>query len=852
MADDELAEWVCCDYCSKWRELPECVSASSLPEVWTCSLATWKADGNKLSCLVPEAYAEPHGAAPRKRKRLVRDAATIAADAAAAAERERVRTLLAEKRIAMEAAAAKRRDQMLKKLELETAALLRKAEIAQHQADALKREAEEKLRGYVCETCSKRFDRLPFLQLHRRGSCGVAERAAMATASTPADLITEGDRAPGAATSADKKSGFCPFCHIYLMGAPFSVHLAIAFEINCGKRPDCDRLRQIINDVLSTSTKAEFLRAISAFAMAMALTTPTLFQLNDFIERRGPCNGSSSALYAPVCAFFKDADVFVDGRVRTSAGATNGAGVSAAGARAPAAIEAEGTITGLAEEPLGGGKAEDPDSADPTVVAKLPSTADTDHHQREHAQLVDDAVGAGDQACATAVLGEDDCDEFAIRVSISLQGASIGRLVATLPADFLVRRGLVHSDAAATARKLNRRVEKPYVCEENGCTFAVSERGMLGEHMRRAHPVFRCTEPNCGYVTNFADNADSHRTAHTDLFLCEGCGFVTERRSRFDAHVCKYVSQPLNAAATAPSPGFSGRVADAATEHAPAKQAPPNEHKDHLFIDAPLSLEGTRSCPVDGCTFSTRGNLGPLRNHMNFKHPERCLPRAPSAGDRDRNDGAAAGSSGRAYATGLSQARKLFACVQVGCGDTFMSSDMLHRHIRVEHADVDSLFFCKEERCQFVTTYREDLDTHTLEHVDLHVCEVDGCGFAAVRRSQLAAHMRTHANSDKFHAAQRHAAQGVTSTNADKEKLYECDKDGCEFATVQRDALVAHSRSHAFEDKEPSAAGAGADGRESAAFTFKIALEQLNSLLADKTISYDQYLAGMKRLRDAQ
>ena len=50
----------------------------------------------------------------------------------------------------------------------------------------------------------------------------------------------------------------------------------------------------------------------------------------------------------------------------------------------------------------------------------------------------------------------------------------------------------------------------------------------------------------------------------------------------------------------------------------------------------------------------------------------------------------------------------------------------------------------------------------------------------------------------------------------------------------------------------PGAGAAGAGASASAAFTFKVALEQLNSLLADKTITYDQFLAGMARLRETQ
>ncbi|CAJ1944433.1 unnamed protein product [Cylindrotheca closterium] len=51
-SDDDERQWVQCDKCQKWRILPSRVEASSLPEVWQCSMNDW--DPKHSDCSVAE------------------------------------------------------------------------------------------------------------------------------------------------------------------------------------------------------------------------------------------------------------------------------------------------------------------------------------------------------------------------------------------------------------------------------------------------------------------------------------------------------------------------------------------------------------------------------------------------------------------------------------------------------------------------------------------------------------------------------------------------------------------------------------------------------------------------------
>jgi CW-type Zinc Finger len=54
--DASNLEWVLCERCSKWRQLPPHISAHDLPDVWTCDLNSW--NSASASCDAPEDKAE--------------------------------------------------------------------------------------------------------------------------------------------------------------------------------------------------------------------------------------------------------------------------------------------------------------------------------------------------------------------------------------------------------------------------------------------------------------------------------------------------------------------------------------------------------------------------------------------------------------------------------------------------------------------------------------------------------------------------------------------------------------------------------------------------------------------------
>ncbi|GMH58240.1 hypothetical protein TrLO_g12559 [Triparma laevis f. longispina] len=61
-------EWVACDTCEKWHELPTFVSASSLPDIWHCHNNTW--NSSQAFCqqadALPQTFNEPAEPPPAK------------------------------------------------------------------------------------------------------------------------------------------------------------------------------------------------------------------------------------------------------------------------------------------------------------------------------------------------------------------------------------------------------------------------------------------------------------------------------------------------------------------------------------------------------------------------------------------------------------------------------------------------------------------------------------------------------------------------------------------------------------------------------------------------------------------
>jgi len=58
--DEDNVEWVQCDKCGKWRKLPPDISADELPDIWDCSMNTWKPASASCNADEDKANAEHH------------------------------------------------------------------------------------------------------------------------------------------------------------------------------------------------------------------------------------------------------------------------------------------------------------------------------------------------------------------------------------------------------------------------------------------------------------------------------------------------------------------------------------------------------------------------------------------------------------------------------------------------------------------------------------------------------------------------------------------------------------------------------------------------------------------------
>ena len=58
--DEDNVEWVQCDKCEKWRKLPPDISADELPDIWNCSLNTWKPASASCDADEDKADAQHH------------------------------------------------------------------------------------------------------------------------------------------------------------------------------------------------------------------------------------------------------------------------------------------------------------------------------------------------------------------------------------------------------------------------------------------------------------------------------------------------------------------------------------------------------------------------------------------------------------------------------------------------------------------------------------------------------------------------------------------------------------------------------------------------------------------------
>lgn len=138
---------------------------------------------------------------------------------------------------------------------------------------------------------------------------------------------------------------------------------------------------------------------------------------------------------------------------------------------------------------------------------------------------------------------------------------------------------------------------------------------------------------------------------------------------------------------------------------------------------------------------------------------------------------------------------KPFRCEE--CGRCFAIKSTLDQHL-VTHSD-DRPYLC--DTCGFSTKYQSHLIAHKRIHTgDVYTCQYPKCTYSSPKKSQLKAHMRTHA------AIRSHICSSCGRGFVEKshlvrherihleEKPFRCNH--CEYGSSRRDKLKEHVQKH--------------------------------------------------------